>query len=402
MQRRSILVLVLIFASGIVLGQLLGSGSLIQRTANVRPVADAAVAVDAVDADAAVANEPVRRLEPLPDDLGQEEQRDIAVFRDASASVVNITTVALRRDLFFDVFRIPQGSGTGFFWDREGHVVTNYHVVEGGNRFAVTLADQSDWEAELVGVAPEKDLAVLRIRAPRERLLPLKPGRSGNLLVGQRVLAVGNPFGLDQTLTVGVVSALGRELRSPAGRVIRDVIQTDAAINPGNSGGPLLDSRGRLIGVNTAIFSPSGASAGIGFAIPVDTVTRLVPQLIRYGGPIEPGVGGLHWLSDRQAAQFGLRGAVVREVAAGSQAAQIGLEGLGVNRRGRYVLGDTIVGVDGTEVNSVDELRDRFEKAGVGASVKLTVERDGELRELDVELNWLGAADAARRRGRRL
>jgi S1-C subfamily serine protease len=389
MKRRWVLALVLVFASGMVLGQLLDRGWT-RQAATVQPKSDAG---------ASAATEAAQRREPLPDDLGPEERRDIGVFRAASESVVYITTVALRRDFFFDVLRIPQGSGTGFFWDREGHIVTNYHVVEGGNRFSVTLADGTDWEGELVGVAPEKDLAVLRIRAPRERLLPLTPGRSGDLLVGQRVLAVGNPFGLDQTLTVGVVSALGRELRSPAGRVIRDVIQTDAAINPGNSGGPLLDSRGRLVGVNTAIFSPSGASAGIGFAIPVDTVSRLVPQLIRYGGPIEPGIEGLHWLSDRQTAQFGLRGVVVREVERGSQAAGLGLAGLGVNRRGRYVLGDTIVAVDGTEVASADEMRDRFEEAGVGASVRLTVEREGGLREVEVELRWLGAPDAARRRG---
>jgi len=390
MKRRSILAFVLVFASGIVLGQLLGSGGRLQRSAAVRPAAHPG---------AEPASQPVQRLEPLPEDLGSGERRDIEVFRRASASVVYITTTALRRDLFFfDVLQIPQGSGTGFFWDHEGHVVTNYHVVEGGNRFAVTLADQSDWEAELVGVAPEKDLAVLRIQAPRDRLLPLTLGRSDDLLVGQRVLAVGNPFGLDQTLTVGVLSALGRELRSPAGRVIRDVIQTDAAINPGNSGGPLLDSAGRLVGVNTAIFSPSGASAGIGFAIPVDTVKRLVPQLIEYGGPIEPGIDGLHWFSDRQAAYFGLHGVVVREVQRGSQADRLGLEGLGVNRRGRYVLGDTIVAVDGREIDSPDEMRDHFEEAGVGATVKLRVEREGRARDVDVKLEWLGAPEAERRR----
>ena len=262
--------------------------------------------------------------------------------------MVYITTAAVRRDLFFDVIQIPQGSGTGFFWDDDGHIVTNFHVIEGANRFSVTLADRSDWDAELVGVAPEQDLAVLKIRAPHERLAPLVLGKSGTLQVGQKVLAVGNPFGLDQTLTVGVVSALGRELRSPAGRAIRDVIQTDAAINPGNSGGPLLDSSGRLIGVNTAIYSPSGGSAGIGFAIPVDTVGRLVPQLIAYGGPIEPGIAGLHWLPDRQAAYFGLEGGVVvRSVAPGSPADRAGLEGIGVTRCGRYTLGDMIVAVNG-------------------------------------------------------
>jgi S1-C subfamily serine protease len=377
MKRASILVFLAILVGGFIIGQMMRRGSL------ERPVA--------MNGGAALAGPgmvvvPEEVLAPLPEGLGEEERRGIEVFRRASASVVYITTTALRRDFFFDIFQIPQGSGTGFFWDREGHIVTNFHVVEGANRFSVTLADRSDWDAELVGVAPEKDLAVLKIDAPVERLAPLTVGRSTELMVGQKVLAVGNPFGLDQTLTVGVVSALGRELRSPAGRVIRDVIQTDAAINPGNSGGPLLDSSGRLVGVNTAIYSPSGASAGIGFAIPVDTVGRLVPQLIQFGRPIEPGIRGLQWLSDRQAAYFGLGNVVVRGVVAGSTADRVGLQGIGVNRRGRYVLGDMILAVDGRPVESVDGMRDIFESVGVGGTVTLTVERDGRTREVNVEL----------------
>jgi S1-C subfamily serine protease len=320
---------------------------------------------------------------PLPDDLTAEEVRTIEIFRRASRSVVYITTLAVRRDFFsFDVFQVPQGSGTGFFWDREGHIVTNYHVLRGADRVSVTLADQSDWPAQLVGVAPEKDLAVLQIQAPAEKLVPLDVGNSSDLMVGRTVLAVGNPFGLDQTLTVGVVSALGRELESPAGRTIRDVIQTDAAINPGNSGGPLLDSRGRLVGVNTAIYSPSGASAGIGFAVPVDTVARLVPQLIEFGKPIEPGLEGVDWLSDYLASRSGLQGAVIRYVEPRSQASDLGLEGISVGRMGRYLLGDTVVAVDGEDVRSVDELRNAFEAAGVGREVTITVEREG--RRIDV------------------
>src|SRR5882672_2389289 len=196
---------------------------------------------------------------PLPEGLGPEELRNIGIFRAASASVVNITSIALRRDFFsLDVMQIPQGTGSGFVWDREGHIVTNFHVIQEGNAFTVTLADQSTYDAEVTGYAEDKDLAVLRIKAPPEKLAPLALGRSHDLVVGQTVLAVGNPFGLDHSLTVGVVSALGRELEAPSGRTIHDVIQTDAAINPGNSGGPLLDSRGRLIGVNSAIYSPSG------------------------------------------------------------------------------------------------------------------------------------------------
>jgi S1-C subfamily serine protease len=329
-------------------------------------------------------------LDPLPDELGEEERRGIEVFRRASASVVYITTSALRRDFFFDVFQIPKGTGTGFFWDREGHVVTNYHVVEGADRFLVTLPDQGEVEAELVGVAPEKDLAVLRVGAPEEYLAPLKRGSSERLVVGQKVMAVGSPFGLDQTLTVGVVSALGRDLTSPTGRIIHDVIQTDAAINPGNSGGPLLDSNGRLIGVNTALFSPSGASAGIGFAIPVDTVRRLVPQMIRHGHPIEPGIAGVEWLPDNYARYFGLRGVVVRSVKPRSQADRLGLVGLRRTRRGRYAVGDIIVAVDGDPVHTVNDLRDRLEEAGVGAVVTFTVEREGRRQELAAELVRIG------------
>jgi S1-C subfamily serine protease len=319
-------------------------------------------------------------------DLSAEERRDIDVFRRASASVVFITSLALRRDAFtLDVFQIPQGNGSGFVWDRRGHVVTNFHVIESGNRFSVTLADQSEWNAEVVGFAPDKDLAVLRIDAPAARLTPLGLGTSSDLQVGQRVLALGNPFGLDHTLTVGVVSALGRELRSPGGRVIHDVIQTDAAINPGNSGGPLLDSRGRLVGVNSAIYSTSGSSAGIGFAIPVDAVRRLVPQLIEHGKPIQPDIGVV-WLSDSVAARMGLRGAVVHRVVRGGPAEAAGLSGLRGSRRNRVFVGDVVVAVDGTGVRSSDELLHQFESAGVGATVTLTVERDGERREVRVKL----------------
>ena len=325
----------------------------------------------------------------MPAELGEDERRGIEVYRRASASAVHIRTTAVRR-FFFDVYEVPQGAGTGFFWDRAGHVVTNFHVVEGGNHFTVALSDHSEWDAEVVGAAPEKDLAVLRIDAPAEQLVPLDLGSSERLLVGQRVLALGNPFGLDQTLTVGVVSALGRELRSPAGRIIRDVIQTDAAINPGNSGGPLLDSLGRLVGVNTAIYSPTGSYAGIGFAIPVDTVRRLVPQIIEYGAPLEPGIDGVHWLTDRQAGSFGLEGAVVREVERGSPADRLGLEGIGIDSHNRYVLGDVVIAVDGEPIATADALRDAFEARGAGERVVLTVRRDRREREVAVELRVLG------------
>jgi S1-C subfamily serine protease len=376
MKRYLVVSFLAVFALGVVAGQLLHGQ---------RPDQPARPA----DADAGRTAPAPRGPRPLPTGLTDEESRNIEIFRGASASVVYITSVARYRGFFFDETQI-QGSGTGFFWDRKGHIVTNYHVIEDANRFSITLADNSSWDASLVGVAPEKDLAVLKIRPPRERMVPLSPGRSADLMVGRKVLALGNPFGLDQTLTVGVISALGRELRSPAGRIIRDVIQTDAAINPGNSGGPLLDSSGRLIGVNTAIYSPSGASAGIGFAVPVDTVMRLVPQLIEYGKPIEPGIDGLQWLSDYWAARSRIEGAVIRSVEPRSQAGRLGLEGISVGRWGRYLVGDVVVAADGEPVSTVDDLRDRFEEAGVGGRVRLTIERGRRQFDVEVELVRVG------------
>src|SRR5258706_8169748 len=224
--------------------------------------------------------------------LAEDEQNNIAVFKAASVSTVNITTLETQRGFFsLNVTQVPKGTGTGFIWDDRGHIVTNFHVILGGSGAIVTLSDQTTWKAVLVGASPDRDLAVLRIDAPKEKLKPILIGTSKDLLVGQKVYAIGNPFGLDQTLTTGIISALNREIESVTQRPIRGVIQTDAAINPGNSGGPLLDSAGRLIGVNTAIFSPSGASAGIGFAIPVDEVNRIVPRLIRDGKFIRPELG---------------------------------------------------------------------------------------------------------------
>lgn len=322
-------------------------------------------------------------------ELTPRELRNIRVFRDVAPSVVYITNINLRRDFFsLNVFEVPRGSGSGFVWDAEGHVVTNFHVIQGGNRFAVVLQDQSEWDAKLVGFAENKDLAVLRIDAPLSQLHPVRIGASSNLQVGQEVMAIGNPFGLDHTLTVGVVSALGRELNSPGGLPIRDVIQTDTAINPGNSGGPLLDSSGRLIGVNTAIYSPSGASAGIGFAVPVDEVSRLVPQLIRYGKPIQPGIG-VRLLSDVYARRAGVRGVIVRDAVPGGPADRAGIEGLRQNRRGRLVVGDVIAAVDGEPIESTGDLFLAFEAAGVGATVRLTLVRDGQTREVEVELKSL-------------
>ena len=308
-------------------------------------------------------------------DLAADEQNTIDVFRNASPSVVYITSIAVQRNLFsLNVYEIPKGTGSGFIWDKQGRIVTNYHVISDANRIEVTLADHTNWKATLVGAAPDRDIAVLRITAPAEKLLPIPVGESENLLVGQKVFAIGNPFGLDQTLTTGVVSALGREIKSVTGRTIHDVIQTDAAINPGNSGGPLLDSAGRLIGVNTAIYSPSGGSAGIGFAVPVSEVNRVVPQVIRHGRMYRPGLG-ISLANPRLSQELGLTGVLILNVASGSSAERAGLRGT-QQVRGGLILGDIIQAVNGKQIDDYNTLRDEIERYRVGESVTLTLYRD--------------------------
>jgi S1-C subfamily serine protease len=318
--------------------------------------------------------------------LSAAELSITGLFQDAAPSVAYITSIAYRRDFFsLNAFKIPAGSGSGFVWDASGHVVTNYHVIQDAREATVTLSDQSTWAARLVGSAPEKDLAVLRIEAPRDALRPIAVGRSADLQVGQQVLAIGNPFGLDQTLTTGIISALGREIDSVGGLPIRDVIQTDAAINPGNSGGPLLDSAGRLIGVNTAIVSPSGGYAGVGFAIPVDTVNWVVPDLIAYGRVRRPALG-VYPASADVMRRLGSEGALVLRVEQGSGAERAGIRATYRDRRGRVELGDIIVAIDGEPVQSPADLRLLLEQRQVGETVEVTVLRDAERKTLEVEL----------------
>ncbi len=326
---------------------------------------------------------------PLPADMAAGEKRTIQIFENASPSVVFITTHAVKRSPFTrNVQKIPAGTGSGFVWDDKGHIVTNFHVIREASIASVTLADQSTYDASLVGAAPAKDLAVLEIKAPQEKLSALRRGKSADLRVGQLAIAIGNPFGLDHTLSTGVVSGLGREIQSLAKVPIFGVIQTDAAINPGNSGGPLLDSKGHLIGVNTAIYSPSGASAGIGFAVPVDTVTRVVPQLIQHGKLTRPGLGIQHdpQLSERT----GVPGVLVLGVAKGSGADEAGLRGTRRNPvTGEVVLGDIIVEVDGKSVKTANDLYKHLDDKKVGDVVKLTVRRADKTKKLDVELQPL-------------
>jgi S1-C subfamily serine protease len=318
-------------------------------------------------------------------DLAEDEKTTIDIFKSAKDSVVNITSIAVGRSPFsFDLLRVPKGSGTGFVWDEKGRIVTNYHVVQGAQAVQVTLADHSTWNATQVHYDEDKDLAVLWTDAPKERLKPLLLGKSAELQVGQKVFAIGNPFGLDQTLTTGIISALGREMESVSGRTIKGVIQTDAAINPGNSGGPLLDSAGHLIGFNAAIISPSGSSAGIGFAIPVDEVNRVVPVLIRNEKIAHPGLG-ITTVPDQVARQRGIDGVIILNVDAGGPAAKAGLRPTRRDDRGRIRWGDVITAIDGKHVVMANDLTAVLEENyEVGQQVTVTILRDGE--EMDKRL----------------
>lgn len=318
--------------------------------------------------------------------LTSDEQNNIQVFESASPSVVFVTNTQLRRQFFSpNVMEIPRGSGTGFVWDESGLIVTNFHVVYGANRITITLESNKSYEAEVVGTAPEKDIALLRIDAPDENLRPIPLGDSASLAVGRKVLAIGNPFALDTTLTVGVISALGREIKSITNRTIKNVIQTDAAINPGNSGGPLLDSQGQLVGVNTAIYSPSGASAGIGFAIPVNTLKSIVPQLIEHGRLIRP-VLGIETLPDYWTRRLRVKGVAILSVREGMPADQAGMIGVREDRFGNVHPGDVIIAINGENVVNEDSLLTQLERYQPGDAIEVTTLRDDEIHNYRVTL----------------
>jgi S1-C subfamily serine protease len=327
-----------------------------------------------------------RVVTPAPTELGADERATMAVFERATKSVVFIANTAIQRDPWsFNLFEAPQGSGSGFVWNKQGHIVTNFHVVYGANSITVTLADRTEHKATLIGADPDHDVAVLQIRAPEDAFSPLTVGTSNDLRVGQKVLAIGNPFGLDHTLTTGVVSALGRTIKSLSNRTIEGVIQTDAAINPGNSGGPLLDSAGRLIGVNTQIVSPSGAFAGIGFAVPVDTVNRIVPELIKHGKLIRPGLG-VSLVPDAMAKHWGIKGLIIGKVSRGSGAEQAGLKSARETLNGRVELGDIITAVDGKPVGTIDDLMDVMERHKVNDRVAVEILRGDHRERVSVTL----------------
>mgnify|MGYP005627698667 FL=1 len=324
--------------------------------------------------------------ETTPAFLTNDEQNNISVFKSASPSVVFVTNTQLRRQRFsLNVMEIPRGSGTGFIWDESGLIVTNFHVVQGANKITIELQSNKSYQATVVGSAPEKDIALLKIDAPNEDLQPLPLGDSASLAVGRKVLAIGNPFALDTTLTVGVVSALNREIKSITNRTIKNVIQTDAAINPGNSGGPLLNSNGQLVGVNTAIYSPTGASAGIGFAIPVNAVKVIIPQLIEHGKLIRP-VLGIEPLTDYWTRRLRVKGVAILSVREGLPAANAGMVGVREDRRGKIHLGDVIIAINGQNIINEDSLLNQLEQFSPGETVNIPTLKDEKIHNYNVQL----------------
>ena len=321
--------------------------------------------------------------------LAASEQATIDLFRRISPSVVFITTKQQQVDLFGrEVGEVASGTGSGFVWDDDGHIVTNYHVIQGASSAMVAFSDDQAYEADLVGIAPEHDIALLKIR-PRAAITPIPIGTSNDLQVGQTVFAIGNPFGLDHTLTTGIVSALGRTIRSVTRQPIENVIQTDAAINPGNSGGPLLDSAGRLIGMNTAIFSPSGTSSGIGFAVPIDTINRVVPQLIKFG-MVERAALGVTMsddLSRRFAQRLQVNGVVIVQTIPGSAAEAAGLRGMTRLNNGQIRVGDIVLSIDGKQVSSSDDMYLVLEKYKPGDTVLVRYWREGKTIDKKIMLD---------------
>lgn len=324
-------------------------------------------------------------IAPLsPNARTEDERNTIAIFRELSPSTVFVTQTKVEIDYFGAAQEVPAGTGSGFIWDTSGHIVTNFHVVQGAQSLKVTFQNQKTYDATVVGVEPKKDVAVLKVDVPADLIKPVRLPQSLALEVGQKTVAIGNPFGLDHTLTTGVISALGRQVQGIGGVTIRDMIQTDAAINPGNSGGPLVDSAGQLIGMNTIIFSKSGSSSGIGFAVPVSSIARVVPQIIKTGKAETVGLGIQIDPQQRIEQRVGIRGVVVIGVQADGPAAKAGVQGIKRSLRG-LTLGDVVVGVDGKKVDDYDDLYNALDVHRPGDKVQVTLQRGEEKVNVTVE-----------------
>ncbi len=336
-------------------------------------------------------NEKKKQIIQERTDLLSYEKNTIDIFKNTSASVVNVSNNRLiRSGWLFDsrTTEVPAGAGTGFVWDDKGHIITNFHVIQRGSSFTVSFKnDPKQYEAELVGAEPAKDIAVLKLKKLPKKLTPISMGTSSNLVVGQKAMAIGSPFGLDQSITSGIISALGRKIQGIGGVSIYGMIQTDCSINPGNSGGPLLDSAGNVIGMNTMIFSHSGSSAGVGFAVPADTINRIVPELIKYGKVMSRPYIGVALLDDNRARYYGFtEGVVIREVFDGGPAEKAGLRGTKVDRRGQPYWGDVIVAIDDKPINSYDDIYHVLEKYKKGDRVEITYLRDDKKKKVKLNL----------------
>lgn len=330
------------------------------------------------------------RIQKNMQELLDVEKRVINIYHSSVNSVVNVSNIRVSDNFFYGKTEVPQGAGTGWVWSEEGYIVTNFHVVQGGNSFVVTFhKDKKQYKAEVVGIAPKKDIAVLKLRELPKKLVPIKVGNSKDLMVGQMVMALGNPFGLDHSISRGIISALGRKIQGVGGVKIHDMIQTDAAINQGNSGGPLINSSGEVIGMNTMIFSMSGSNAGLGFAVPVDTIRRYVPQLIEHGKIIRPGLGIGILDEEMREAYVGEKGAAISFVDPEGAAAEAGLKGMSRDRYGRIYLGDIIVKLAGKEVNNLDDIYHILENQKIGDTIEIEFLREDKKKKAKITLQAL-------------
>ncbi len=331
-------------------------------------------------------------------DPASDEQNNIDIYRTLSPGVVNVHSTSYARD-FFGFVEPQEGSGSGSIIDQDGNILTNYHVIEGAQKLAVSFGSQKNYAAKVIGGDPDTDLAVIKlIEMPKEPLTIVPLGDSDKLEVGQKVLAIGNPFGLDRTLTTGVISGLQRPIRARNGRPIEGAIQTDASINPGNSGGPLLDSHGRMIGINSQILSPSGASAGVGFAVPVNIAKRIVPQLVKSGEVRRPkfGIGTRDVELLKNQVELPVSdGVVILQVMPGGAAANAGLRGITQTENGNVEIGDIIVGIDNQKITNTDDLYRTLDKHAIGDSVQVQIVRNGRRTSVPVRLTEI--SDTRRR-----